>query len=120
MGSHRAKRFYALKLSRRGLKVRPAGNGEGGPVARIRNGQLLATTDAKGIAALLSDVIGTTVVNGTGLAGYFTVYLEWNPEAAGEELLLATVRDRVGLKLELKTGPSAVFVIERIEGPSGN
>lgn len=100
--------------------MRPAGNGEGGPIARIRNGQPLATTDAKGIAALLSDVIGTTVVDGTVLAGYFTVNLEGNPEAAGEQLILATVRDRVGLKLELKTGPSAVFVIERTARPSGN
>jgi len=115
----RAKRFYALKLSERGLRVRPAGNGEGGPVARMRNGQLSVTTDAKGIAALLTDVIGTTVVDETGLAGYYTVNLEWNPEA-GDDSILAAVRDQIGLELELKTGPLAVFVIERIEKPSAN
>lgn len=102
-----------MKLSERGLKVRPAGSGEGGPVARMRNGQLSVTTDAKGIAALLTDVIGTTVVDETGFAGYYTVNLEWNPEASGDESILAAVRDQIGLELELKTGSLAVFVIER-------
>lgn len=115
----RAKQFYALKLSEKGLKVRPAGN-EGGPVARMRNGQLSVTTDAKGIAALLTDVIGTTVVDETGLAGYYTVNLEWDPDAAGDESILRAVSDQIGLELERKTGPLAVFVIERIERPSRN
>jgi uncharacterized protein (TIGR03435 family) len=86
----------------------------------MRNGQLSVTTDAKGIAALLTDVIGTTVVDETGLAGYYAVNLEWNDEAAGDESIVAAVRDQIGLELELKTGPLAVFVIERIERPSGN
>ncbi|MCC6539240.1 MAG: TIGR03435 family protein [Bryobacterales bacterium] len=106
-----------MKLSESGLKVRPARN-EGGPVARMRNGQLSVTTDAKGIAALLTDAIGTTVVDETGLADYYTINLEWDPDAVGDAAILVAVKDQIGLELELKTGPLAVFVIERIEKPS--
>jgi uncharacterized protein (TIGR03435 family) len=67
---------------------------------------------------LLTDVIGTTVVDETGLGDYYTINLEWDPDAAGDAVILTAVRDQLGLELELKTGPLAVFVIERIEKPS--
>lgn len=116
----RTKRFYALKLSENGLKMRPAGAGDGGPVARMRDGHLSVTSDAKGIAALLTDLVGRPVIDETGLTGYYPVNLAWSPDATSDEAINAALRDQVGLELESKNGSLPVFVVERIERPVTN
>jgi len=78
------------------------------------------TTDAKGIAALLTVLIRRPVIDETGLTGYCPVYLEWSPGATSEEAIIAALKDRVGLELESKSGSLPVFVIERTERPIRN
>ncbi|MFN7919414.1 MAG: TIGR03435 family protein [Bryobacteraceae bacterium] len=116
----RVKRFYVLKQADGGVRMPLAGDRDGGPVARMRNGQLSVTTDAKGIASLLADVLGATVLDETGLTGQYRVNLEWSPEMEQAASIAAAAKDQLGLELESRTGPLPVYVIDRIARPSEN
>jgi uncharacterized protein (TIGR03435 family) len=120
----RVQPFYSLKLAKTGNKMDAAGDRDGDPVARMGNGRLTMTTDMKGIAAMLTDIVGRPVIDETGLSGHYNVKLEWTPDTvdAGEGggSIFTAVKEQLGLQLESKKGPVPVFVIEKIERPSEN
>jgi uncharacterized protein (TIGR03435 family) len=120
----RVKPFYALKLAKGGNKMEVAGDRDGSPVARMGIGRLTVTTDMKGIAAMLTDIVGRTVIDETGLTEHYHVKLEWTPDTAdiaeGGGSIFTAVKEQLGLQLESKKGPVPVFVVEKIERPSEN
>ncbi len=108
-----------MKVSRTGNKMEAASDRDGDPAARMRDSSLAMTTDARGIAAMLTDITGRLVVDETGLAGCFNVNFEWVP-GASDDAVLRSVEEQLGLHLESQTGPVPVFVVKDIQRPNGN
>ncbi len=53
----------------------------------------------------------------TGLIGRYKLESQWEPGESGGFISRA-MQDQLGLRLESKTGPAPVYVIERIQRPS--
>ena len=62
------------------------------------------------------------VVDATGIQGLYKVETEgWGTVAEVDKASMFTVfEERLGLKLELRRAKVELFVIERVERPSGN
>lgn len=74
-------------------------------------------------AGALAGVIGSEVVDRTGLIGKFDVQLKWTPEEGGGygSEIFAALQEQLGLKLEAGRGPVEFLVIDRAERiPAGN
>lgn len=75
----------------------------------------------RGLATLLSRFERQTVVDNTGLAGYFEFKLEWTPDDGlktddnGGPSLFTAVQEQLGLKLESQKGPIDVLVVDHAE-----
>jgi uncharacterized protein (TIGR03435 family) len=77
------------------------------------------------LAFCLSDVLGRTVVDKTGLSGNFDIDLKWTPDDqqakpdAGPTLVTA-IEEQLGLKLDSAKGPVDSLVVDHLEKPSDN
>jgi uncharacterized protein (TIGR03435 family) len=92
---------------------------------------------------MLSQQVGITVVDKTGLAGKYDFTLSWMPDEGSWQLMglpvpgpsldgggqsqqlvgssiFAALQEQLGLKLEARKAPVDVIVIDRIEPPSAN
>jgi uncharacterized protein (TIGR03435 family) len=98
-------------------------------------------TNAETLARVLSDQLGRTVVDKTGLTGNYDFTLQWTPDdappptpggadggaphndnatdAVGPSLFTA-VQEQLGLKLESSKGTADVIVIDHIDLPTEN
>ena len=107
---------------------------------RVLNAEGMRIAGAPGasdaLTTVLSGYLDRDVVDKTGLAGRFDIYLEWShaatlkeiardgsanaatAEEAGGESLFAAMEERLGLKLERDTGPVEVIVVDHAEKPS--
>ncbi len=124
--------FAALVVAKEGLKARavdadtPAANSPSGP-GRIGSPRMTMTTLAK----LLSRFQRETVLDLTGLDGFYEIHLEYAPESARPGLALGDAAGRtpeperpagpslysalpqqLGLKLESRKGPVDVLVVD--------
>ncbi len=97
------------------------------------------------LALILSSYADRPVVDKTGVQGLFDIHLEWNPfagrvqpvedaprapaapsregpspDATSLPTLFTALEQQLGLKLESRKGPIEVYVIERVERPTGN
>ena len=116
----------------------------GGPMPpgsfRIGRGEMMGSAiPIENFLQSLSTMLGRTVVNKTGLTGFFDVQLHWAPDAgetgpfgpvpgvqppppadpAGPSIFTA-LQEQLGLRLESSKGPVEVVVIDSIEKPSEN
>ena len=118
--------FLALVPGRNGTTM-PEANGPGensGNRGRIRGNHMPMHL----LAMMLSRFERQTVVDLTGLSGFYQVKLDWAPtNNQGEEdsgdgpSVFTAVRDQLGLRLESRKGPIEVVVIEHAEKvPAGN
>jgi uncharacterized protein (TIGR03435 family) len=91
-------------------------------------------------ARQLSMLVGREVIDRTGFTGRFALHLEFaiddalaglpDPVGPGDSGQLAdpaprpsirtALQEQLGLKLEVSKGPVEVFVIDRVERPTGN
>jgi len=77
------------------------------------------------LAFILSDALGRTVVDKTGLTGSYDIDLKWTPDDqqgkpdAGPTLVTA-LQEQLGLKLDSAKGPVDTLVIDNVEKPSEN
>jgi len=100
-----------------------------------------ANSNTEMLAHILSDQLGRTVIDKTGLTSNYDYTLEWTPdnapppmpggadggamhhensgEATGPSLFTA-VQEQLGLKLETSKGATDVIVIDHIDLPSEN
>jgi uncharacterized protein (TIGR03435 family) len=118
--------IYALTLAKGGHKLVANPEGKGGPNIRTGRNQFSAVgADMGMVIRALSNIVGRTVVDETGLKGIFDMKMEWTPDHQGAEgapgpSVFAAIQEQMGLKLESKKGPAPVFVIEKIEKPTEN
>jgi uncharacterized protein (TIGR03435 family) len=154
---HETKDFpiYALVVAKNGPKLqesKPGGTAIKGPDGRPAGGQQMmrmgpGELNAQGIpmeslARLLSQQLGRTVVDKTGLKGNYDFTLQWAPEqgraamiqgpppgpgtvaapppeSSGPSIFTA-IQEQLGLKLESQKGPVENLVIDHVEKPSAN
>jgi uncharacterized protein (TIGR03435 family) len=84
------------------------------------------------LAQSLSEILGRTVVDKTGLTGNFNITMEWTPDdaqppdAPGPRVdasgpsIFAAIQEQLGLRLESQKGAVEVLVVDRAEKPSEN
>lgn len=93
-----------------------------------------STTGARweNVRRMLEALSGRPIVDETGLSGQFDAKLEWNPDLTripdgitgvsladleGRPTFVTAVREQLGLRLEPRTAPIEVLVIDAIERP---
>jgi len=150
--------LYSLVVAKNGPKLQEAKPGDtypngikgpdghavvGGHLMRVGRGQLTGQSlPIKELARLLSQQLGRTVVDNTGLAGNYDFTLQWTPEEnqgptfkgpegsqgigsasspdpSGPSIYTA-IQEQLGLKLESQKGPVEILVIDHVEKPSEN
>ena len=140
---------YVLLVAKGGFKLKtqapepPGPDGKSDPKQRLMGGR--GKIDAEGISVealshMLSQQVGHTVLDKTGLTGHYDFELVWtpddaatptarggdasqaNPNAADEVApsLFTALQEQLGLKLESQKAPIDVVVIDHIEPPSAN
>jgi uncharacterized protein (TIGR03435 family) len=79
------------------------------------------------VAARISEYVGRTVIDRTGLAGVFDLDLTWTsdarrPPAAGDSgpSIFTALQEQLGLTLHGERGPVEMLVIDRVEPPTEN
>jgi uncharacterized protein (TIGR03435 family) len=135
---------YALVVAKGGPKLKEsevaAGSGQGrGQLRMMGRGHF----DAQGVpisnlATQLSNALGRSVIDKTGLQGNYDYKLEWTPDEGqggpmrgpgGESSapadnpgasIFTALQDQLGLKLESTKGPVEILVIEKAEKASEN
>jgi uncharacterized protein (TIGR03435 family) len=76
--------------------------------------------DLPGFAERLSRMVGRPVIDKTGIKGRFWFQLEWVPDKnqpGRADPLLSALQKQLGLKLEEKSTPTEVLVIDVVEQP---
>lgn len=108
-------------------------------ISIVRRGLLIAQgTTMSALANHLSDFLGSTVTDETGLPGMYDLKLQWQPdknqlsmfdemrvaEGHGAPLpdplgptLFTALQEQLGLRLESASGTSEIFVVEQVERP---
>jgi bla regulator protein blaR1 len=130
--------IYALVVAKNGSKLKESA--ANGPGPQIRMGRGLINGQGMGMEMLanqLSNAIGRTVLDKTGLKGQYDIKLEFTPEdgpghgpgdgpeaapppdTAGPSVFTA-LQEQLGLKLESSKGPVEIIIIDRIEKPTEN
>jgi uncharacterized protein (TIGR03435 family) len=117
---------YELVIAKSGSKLKnapesehPRGYSFGRDHIEIRTGPVGS------LAFALSNIVGRSVVDKTGLAGNFDIDLKWTPDDqqgapdAGPTLFTA-LEEQLGLKLVNAKGPVQTFVIDHVERPTAN
>jgi uncharacterized protein (TIGR03435 family) len=116
--------IYSLAVDTNGprLQLRDAANDLGrNTFSMPGSGRLVGTKVTTGmLAKVLSEQLRRSVEDATGLTGIFDFTLEWAPEtdaanASGRPSIFTAVREQLGLRLEPRTGPVTVLVIDGIE-----
>jgi uncharacterized protein (TIGR03435 family) len=149
---------YSLVVAKNGPKLQEAKPGEpdgdgrtgpdgrpavGGHFMRMGRGQLNGhSLGMKEIVRLLSQQLGRTVVDRTGLTGNYDFSLQWTPDEgqpsafkepvggqgpgstpppdSSEPSIFTAIQEQLGLKLESQKGPVEILVIDHAEKPSAN
>ena len=118
--------IYELVIAKGGCKLKNApaeehsrGSSWGRTMIQVRTGPIANLVFA------LSDTLGRTVVDKTGLTGNFDIDLKWaaddqqgTPDAG--PTLFTTLEEQLGLKLVNAKGPVQTFVVDHVERPTAN
>jgi uncharacterized protein (TIGR03435 family) len=116
-------RTYALVLGKGGPKFQASKDQERKEAVNIRATEISGTGIPFGhFVSILGAQLGNPINNQTGLSGQYDLTLKYvRDDAAGSEgsSMLAALED-LGLKLETRTGPVEVFVIDSGDHPREN
>ena len=124
--THRAtkeRQTYVLLVDKDGPKLHAT---EGTPARSMRavNGKMTGSGVTMGALAYRIAIqpmfTGRTVVDKTGLNGFYDFTLEWEAGEDSESSMLRALREQLGLRLSSEKGPVDVLVIDRAEQPSDN
>lgn len=118
-----------LVVDKNGPKLKPASATDGFS-KRMSNGRLEFTGTIDHFAADLSNALAMPVVNQTALTGTYDIVLEFGPADAmptsleggdaGGVSLFTALQQQLGLRLERKTMPVPIVVVEKLTRPSDN
>lgn len=127
---------YALVVGKGGFKLKEAPQGNG---PQIRMGRGLINGQGMGmdmLATQLSNALGRSVIDKTGLTGAYDIKLEFTPEGGGMvqrdggadaappadagPTIFTALQEQLGLKLESTKGPVTILVIDKAEKASEN
>jgi uncharacterized protein (TIGR03435 family) len=126
--------IYNLVIAKGGLKMKQPPDGK--PTG-YRVGRAEISGDGIAFAALVAQLPGEVhgiVQDKTGLTGYYSIHLKWNPNPLSASAgpagapntddalpdLFSALQDQLGLKLESTKAPVDVIVIDHVEKPSEN
>lgn len=138
--------YYVLVAAKNGPKMKLSADPtsrEGSPQGAITFGAGSATGNAIALPVLaryLSAVLRRTVIDKTGLEGFFDIQLRWtpdpldNPAAApgaphaatpagappADGSLFTALEEQLGLRLQAAQGPMDILIVDRIDKPSEN
>jgi uncharacterized protein (TIGR03435 family) len=116
--------IYVLTVVDAG-KLKKSVNDASGSSSSFGFGKITAHgTSVDSLAFNLTNTVGRTVVNQTGLAGAYDFTLEWAPEGADASdqrpSIFTALEEQMGLKLKPAQGPVDTIVVDAIERPSAN
>ena len=139
---------YALVVAKGGSKLQPSerkeGNAPRGPMMRLGRGEINGQgVKLEMLATSLSNILGRSVVDQTGLSGNFDVKLQWTPDLGQSPTpfggaapppgvqappppdpngpsIFTALQEQLGLRLESQKGPVEMIVIDHVEKPSEN
>ena len=127
--------LYALVLAKGGVKMTPTKEADarnesyGGMSMGSKGGVTHAEyrkTAMDDLADNLTQNLGRTVVDKTGLKGKYDFALEWTPEDAPDGStstvpgIFTAIQQQLGLRLEAQKGPVEGLVVDHVEEPSAN
>jgi len=116
--------IYALVLAKNGPKLKQAGNPGRGVGFGARGSLNGNGTDMATFASALSGKLGRSVVDRTGLQGFYDFLLTWTPDEAQADTpgpsLFTAIQEQLGLRLESIKGPVEILVVDHAERPSEN
>ena len=136
---------YALLVGKSGPKIQPVEAKTGGNPPRMMMGRGVVNgqgVELQMLATVLSNQLGRSVLDRTGLTGRFDIKLEWTPDP-GQAMtplggapppgapapppldpngpsIFTAIQEQLGLRLESQKGPVEMIVIDRVEKPSEN
>jgi bla regulator protein blaR1 len=142
---------YALVIAKSGFKLKesnaPNAAAGGEPPRRMTMIRGRGNIEGQGssienLVHVLSEQMGQTIIDKTGLTGTYDYTLNWTPDDAppmggepgggppggnnalppdaGGPSLFTAIQEQLGLKLEPQKGPVDVIVIDRVAAPSAN
>jgi uncharacterized protein (TIGR03435 family) len=128
---------YNLVLAKGGSKLKPTPSGAPAKVSMNSHYQgnqsrFEATgLEPASLVALISQTLGRTVIDKTGLTGLYDLTLTWTSDSTVESpasadasssspTIFTALGEQLGLKLESAKGPVKILVIDHIEKPSEN
>ena len=119
---------YSLEVGRNGSKLNEAKVGEVAGVGPISpaSGLTVRKGSIRLLVNTLANILGSPVVDKTGLAGTYDFTLQWaNPNAlngpdSAFPSLVTAVQEQLGLRLESQKGPGEVLVVDHAEKASAN
>lgn len=131
---------FDLVVAKGGPKLTAAKPGPDGKVPdggwSMGNGRMDATaTTIESLTAGLTQQVGHTIVDKTGLTGHYDFKLHWTPDDAppvtgtdgtnagsdaSAPALFTALQEQIGLKLESRKEPIDVIVVDHIDKPSPN
>ena len=114
---------YALVVAKGGPNLKIA-NRESSTLGSILPGGLRAPgISMDSFAAMLARPVNRPVVNQTGLAGTYEIAVDYAPEAVADSSLpsiFTALQEQLGLKLDARTIPVEMIVIDHVEHPTEN
>jgi uncharacterized protein (TIGR03435 family) len=131
----REQAIYALVVGKGGPKLHES-PGESTPdIQKTGGGFVYKNTPMSVLTLILSQSLGRTVVDKTGLSGRYDFSLEYArdrvgrgvlegrepaPDTDGLPSIFTAVREQLGLKLEPEKGPVEFIIVDHAEKPSAN
>jgi hypothetical protein len=118
--------------------VPPCGEGIGRYQLRLGRGSMEGcAVELRFFVESLSQQVGRTIVDKTGLKGLYNINLQWTPETppqnnsaspteaappidANGPSIFTAIQEQLGLRLESTKGPVEVLVIDSVQKPSEN
>jgi uncharacterized protein (TIGR03435 family) len=134
--------IYSLIVLKNGSRLhKSAGDPDPGGTMQVKRGQIVARDIViSQLITTLTQTVGRTVQDKTGLTGKYDLTLEWTPDGDGSSMpaaagasdqpsppsgpsgpsIFTAIQEQLGLKLEAAKGPVECLVIDHVEMPSEN
>lgn len=122
----RERSAYTLMLSKGGSKLKPAADPKHGELTFSQGHLEGKGVPASFIASLLSQPLGRSVVDKTGLTGVYDFDLKFQPQEkipdpnSSDPDLLTALQEQLGLKLQSSQASLPFMVVDHIEEPTPN